>query len=900
MQNVQNAAEIQQRVINLVELYRTKVGKESQIAKDAKAFYDDWQALNDKEISRGGDVFLYQYQDLDNPNEQVWIEHLMVNEQLLGHFYSVVAGENADKDVLDQLLPEVYDETILSKEEEAFLANHFKEMVNYIILTPCDEDLKWVNRHDGRDALTIPSEVLELIGSRIKIPSGSKVYYPYAGFAQLTNVFKGCRFLFQNKNAWMQVAIYANAIDAVFYGGEVMPTSYDAIVSFLPKDSDDSKAITRLCEAYKNLSADGDIVLFLPSDFLVGNSYSIYKKTLSLALKKKEDPSIITKLEEEKAAEDINEHFMRMLIDDNAIKEIIQLPSVMSENAHSSYCIVFAKKDRKEDTVSFIDASSAQKESDKKNYKMTFDIDAFNAIIQNGGIDETTGLRKLISVPHSKIDKRILSPYVYVIERPTEEEHPVPLSSICQLVKERIRDVKFDLPMDTPYILHKHLSSTFKGTLDVSKLDKIGFPNNPSDMKVHDIKDEEVIPYVLFHGKEVSYEEQRIAFYRSAFYLSGEKDAVLWLTDGDNVKSALYHSSGKDAAVGAKMLGMDLIHAFYPNPDIDALSLLAILNMPIVYRQMMVYAGFGLDNHLDDILVPTNKRIIGDEVRRLTLEQEAYSAQEEELAAKKTEYINEVRMRKHDIRPHLRQLASSERLMLHYIDNTSDMEELKRNLRNQMEHSHVALTSISTIVDHLSDEEQFGTPELLNLDNLLTDIEVNHDDSEGFSIEYDCDKESFRKQGFVIPDPSEQWQLAKSQGLDMAKFIQAKSKEYLPLFVSIAPVDFQRMVDNIIENVRKHGFTDHTRSDYYMGIDMSINTERNMYQIDFSNNGTPLPDGMTKVRYGLKGEKAGITGGTGSGGYIVKSIANHYGGDYDIFCKDGITTVRILLPIATI
>ena len=39
MQNVQNA-EIQQRVINLVELYRTKVGKESQIAKDAKEEYE--------------------------------------------------------------------------------------------------------------------------------------------------------------------------------------------------------------------------------------------------------------------------------------------------------------------------------------------------------------------------------------------------------------------------------------------------------------------------------------------------------------------------------------------------------------------------------------------------------------------------------------------------------------------------------------------------------------------------------------------------------------------------------------------------------------------------------------------------------------------------------------------
>jgi len=42
MQNVQNAADIQQRVINLVEFYRTKVGKESQIAKDAKADCEYW------------------------------------------------------------------------------------------------------------------------------------------------------------------------------------------------------------------------------------------------------------------------------------------------------------------------------------------------------------------------------------------------------------------------------------------------------------------------------------------------------------------------------------------------------------------------------------------------------------------------------------------------------------------------------------------------------------------------------------------------------------------------------------------------------------------------------------------------------------------------------------------
>jgi signal transduction histidine kinase len=142
--------------------------------------------------------------------------------------------------------------------------------------------------------------------------------------------------------------------------------------------------------------------------------------------------------------------------------------------------------------------------------------------------------------------------------------------------------------------------------------------------------------------------------------------------------------------------------------------------------------------------------------------------------------------------------------------------------------------------------------------------------------------------------------MGREQGVNMVNFIREKAKEKLPLFVNIAAIDFQRIVTNVIENARRHGFTDKARDDYYIGIELSYNSERGMYQIDFTNNGNPLPDGMTKSRFGIRGEKAGLTAGTGSGGYIVKSIVNHYGGDYDIFCKDGNTTVRILLPIATI
>ena len=187
MQNVQNAAEIQQRVINLVELYRRKVGYESQIAKDAKADNDYWEQesvdlMIEEGLSFGGGMYG------EGPHTEDWIKHLQVNEQLLGHFYSEVAGKDAEKDVLAWLLPDIYDKTIFTDEEESFLKTHFKEMVNYIILTPCNDNLEWVHRHDGKDAFTIPSEVLELIKSRVEIATGSKVFYPNTCFAQLLHI----------------------------------------------------------------------------------------------------------------------------------------------------------------------------------------------------------------------------------------------------------------------------------------------------------------------------------------------------------------------------------------------------------------------------------------------------------------------------------------------------------------------------------------------------------------------------------------------------------------------------------------------------------------------------------------------------------------------------------------
>lgn len=889
MQNVQNAAEIQQRVINLVEFYRTKVGKESQIAKDAKAFYDDWQELNNKKISWGGDIFLFQYQDFDNPNEQVWIEHLMVNEQLLGHFYSVVAGEDAEKDVLDQLLPEVYDKTILSKEEETFLANHFKEMVNYIILTPCDEDLKWVNRHDGKDAYTIPEEVLELIKSRVDIAPESRVYYPNTLFAQLANLFEGCTIYCDTMfYAWTKIALYANGIKAEDNG---LPSSYDAIISYIPKDNADSKAIARLCDAYKNLPVNGKLVLLCPSSILAGVDNASYKKELSETLWYKELEFVRKELDEEDASLDANARFRKVLVEDKSIYEIIQLPQVMSDNASfDTYCLLIAEKGRLDSDVVLIDARVASNDFDTKHHMMSFDNAKFNTILQNDGIDLNTGLRKMVKVSSEELSLEILIPQVYVIERPSGAEYPVPLSSLCSLVSAKVRDVQFDLPEDTPWISMSDLTPLYTGDLDMSGIRKADCPNNPpyvEGSKEYGFgKDGKFVD--SFWDQIGKFKGCYVLDYRECTYFDGKSDAVLYEQSAESgVQVAVVRATGKPYAVSSGIL------VFCPKEDFDVNSLAALLRLPVVYRQLIAYQQYGLYHHLNDILVPTDKRIIGDELYRMKREESVTNELGDKVQTIKTEYINEVRMRKHDMRPHMKQLNSSKNLMQHYIDNMSTLDDVQIHLNHQLTRFGDALRHLSDIIEHLSDEEKFGEPErfpiIEHLQGLITEYNRN-----GYNITFNYKEDKAKE---YLKNKIEYY-------LDNIKEFETEKRNYpFPLHFSyalISPLDFDRMVQNIIENARTHGFTDASKADYKIWINLDIDEKRDMYQIDFSNNGQPLPEGMTKARYGMKGEKAGRYAGTGSGGYIVKSIVNHYRGDYDIFCKEGITTVRILLPIATI
>lgn len=264
----------------------------------------------------------------------------------------------------------------------------------------------------------------------------------------------------------------------------------------------------------------------------------------------------------------------------------------------------------------------------------------------------------------------------------------------------------------------------------------------------------------------------------------------------------------------------------------------------------------------------------------------------------KTDYINEVRSRKHDMMPHLRQMSSARKNLEYYINHKDSMsdEDFMQGMKEEIANQKAAIDSLTTILKIFSREDQFGTPEVINIDKFLAE---NYPDGHNYQSEIELDFQALANYGFTIPDSL--LSINMNEGKKWQEYLKDIPDYAEGINVFMAKDDLQRLCDNIFGNAVKHGFTDPTRKDYSIWVKLTVDEERDIFQIDFTNNGTPFPKGLDKIRYGLRGEKGGITAGTGEGGYIVRSILEHYGGDYDLLTQkdqDSIwSTVRIYLPI---
>lgn len=276
--------------------------------------------------------------------------------------------------------------------------------------------------------------------------------------------------------------------------------------------------------------------------------------------------------------------------------------------------------------------------------------------------------------------------------------------------------------------------------------------------------------------------------------------------------------------------------------------------------------------------IEDQKHIVKEALLQLKLSQAKELGLLELIESMKAEYMNEIRMRKHDMSPHLTNLGSIGRLMQSYIKQLDGMPELQNKLSSLVAEHKKAVESLTNLVSILSEEQKFAKAEEINLNQFFIDLEKsNNPKVSGFKIVYQIDKNALDASEISNEDDS---------------------NENIPLFVKIARIDFERLVTNILENARTHGFANREDNNGVVSIFVTVNSENDSFQIDFINNGNPLPEGMNKMRFGLRGEKAGNTGGTGNGGYIIKSIVEHYKGDYDVFMDGNHPVIRVVLPIS--
>ena len=346
-----------------------------------------------------------------------------------------------------------------------------------------------------------------------------------------------------------------------------------------------------------------------------------------------------------------------------------------------------------------------------------------------------------------------------------------------------------------------------------------------------------------------------------------------FVIDCDDEIRTYYHKVEQNDFLRPVLAVPDAISCYFVNPDLIHIGYLRMLlrdNYSEVKKQNPTASVADLIKLFmqTEVVIPLaleeQARLYEQAKLNYALEKARKDGLDEAINSMKQEYMMEVRMRKHDMKPFLSQLDSQAKLISFYMDKIEGNEETVSAIRQKLQGISNAVSELRIHLNRLTEEDIYGAPELINPLDILNDLTGTFNN---YSVEFQVDSIALREAGIDVPE------------------------------IYISRVDFSTLCTTIIENAVSHAFCD-GGDDYRVLISLTYDSEKSSYVIDFINNGLKMPVGMDKFRYGLKGEKGAKSNGSGLGGYRVKSITRHFGGDYDVFCNGvhNLTTIRVYFP----
>ncbi|UKK61699.1 N-6 DNA methylase [Prevotella communis] len=533
----------------------------------------------------------------------------------------------------------------------------------------------------------------------------------------------------------------------------------------------------------------------------------------------------------------------------NLLDTVVLLPANVFNKTSIAATIIYLKTGRKQgDPITFVDLSSFVKDKDEyeelqDEEKDTIDIDKVKEVIDK--IDKMY----INEVPVNDVKER---EYEWYVPNYMDSVTQVPAGYRKEMLSEILEPMEEDgMMLHSGYIVREEYlaSNPFEEYEQNPKLGK-RFLSLINHEDKEDDAEEDADIYDVYKGSPfvVQYGEKELKTYYHEF-----------VTNFD-----LFRNVSVPKSCAAYRINPDLIDVNYLRlllAQIDKES-----NGELRRNGIKRWSGGkGIDPVL---LIPLSleeqRRIYEDAKLNAAVEKARKEGLDKAIDSMKQEYMMEVRMRKHDMKPFLSQLDSQAKLITFYLDKIEGNNELVSSIRQKLTGISNAVSELRLHLNRLTEEDIYGSPEVMNPLEILNELTGTFSN---YSVALEVDMVALKEAKIDTPE------------------------------IFISKVDFSTLATTIIENAVTHAFTGEG-VEYKVLITLSYNANKDVFTIDFKNDGNPMPQGMDKFRYGLKGEKGAKSHGTGLGGYRVKSITRHYKGDYDVFCNrtQKTTTIRVMFP----
>ena len=523
---------------------------------------------------------------------------------------------------------------------------------------------------------------------------------------------------------------------------------------------------------------------------------------------------------------------------------VVLLPANIFDNTSIAATIIYLKTGRKQDDpITFVDLSSfILEKEDLDEEKATIDINRVKATIDK---DDKKFINKVSVSDVKEREYEWYAPnYMEHVKQVPSGYRKVLLSELlepleeCELYSFSGNVVREEYLVSNPFEEYVQSPKPGKSLLTQNQ------PENEDDDN-----DNEEDKYDIYNG------------------------TPFLIQFGENELKTYYHEF--DSGLFREVSVPKSCHAYRINPDLIDVNYLRLRLAQLDKESNGELRRDGIKYEEGDkginpvLLIPLSleeqRRIYEDAKLNAAVEKARKEGLDKAIDSMKQEYMMEVRMRKHDMKPFLSQLDSQAKLITFYLGKIEGNDDVVSVIRQKLTGISNAVSELRLHLNRLTEEDIYGSPEVVNPLDILKELTGTFSN---YSVVLDVDTVALKEAQIDTPE------------------------------VFISKVDFSTLATTIIENAVTHAFTGEGKEPYIVLITLSYNANKNVFTIDFKNNGNPMPQGMDKFRYGLKGEKGAKSHGSGLGGYRVKSITRHYNGDYDVFCNrsQNTTTIRVILP----